>query len=324
MLFNEVRGLSQLVKPLDFLHRPSPITEEKRLCALWDLKTLHIKRDDLLSTVYGGSKTRMLEYFFGRAKMQGKNTVASMGPYVSHQMLGIGTYAKELGMDCRGILAPQPDHEEIQRYKTYYDHAGIQSFRCKNYFQIPVSYIKARWGKRNTYWIPPGGNDPYGVLALVDAAFEFAEQINSGLIPMPQDVVVPTGTCATAAGLYLGFSMLKLPIRVVAVRMVPMLWTSSKKLINTAKKGLKVLRQAGYQEKINWGELLWVNDHAYPGYGLSNDIAEEAMAEVRSYGNFRTELTYTGKSLAIFKGDLLRNRKVVFWNTYSAVDPQLL
>ena len=140
---------------------------------------------------------------------------------------------------------------------------------------------------------------------------------------MPQDVVVPTGTCATVAGLYLGFSILQLPIRVVAVRMVPMLWTNSNKLKKTALKGLKILRQAGFKEKVNWGELLWVNDHADPGYGLSNPLAEQAMEDVKQHGTFRTEITYTGKTLALFKTKTLVNRKVVFWNTYSAVDPTL-
>lgn len=320
-LFTHIKALDKFVTPLNLLQRPSAISEEKELAETWSLASLHVKRDDLLSPIYGGSKSRMIEYFLGRAKMQQKETVATMGPLVSHQMLGIGAHAKVLGMECKGVLAPQPFNEEIEKYKAYYNTAEINTIRCKHYINIPLAYFKTRWGSKNTFWVPPGGNDPYGVLALVDAVFEFAKQIEDGEIPMPQDIVIATGTCATAAGLYLGISMLKLPIRIVAVRVVPMLWTSSNKLIKTAKKGLKVLREAGFKEEIEWGELLWVNDHAAPGYGISNPAADEAMEDVRKYSNFRTEITYTGKSLAVFKTDTLKNRRVVFWNTYSAVEP---
>lgn len=320
-LFDKIKGLDQLIVPLDLIQRPSPITEGKELAKLWSLESLHIKRDDLLSPIYGGSKSRMIEYFLGKAKAQGNTSIGSMGPFVSHQMLGIGVYAKVIGMECRGVLVTQPKSEEIERYEELYASADIKTIRCNKYYHVPFAYIKTRWGKKNTFWIPPGGNDSLGVLALVDAAFEFAKQIKEGKVPMPDDIVVPTGTCATAAGLYLGFSILNLPIRIVAVRVVPMLWTSPKKLLKTAKKGLKVLNEAGFNDIVKWGELLWVNDHAEPGYGLSNKLAEAAMVDIEKKGDFRTEITYTGKTLGIFKTDTLKGRKVVFWNTYSAVDP---
>jgi D-cysteine desulfhydrase len=321
VLFDKIKGLNKLILPLDLVQRPSPISNIEKLAELWSLDSLHIKRDDLLSPIYGGSKSRMIEYFLGQAKAQGKTSVASMGPFISHQLLGIGAYAKVLGMECRGTLVTQPDNDEIERYMELYAKADIKTIRCNKYYHVPLAYIKTRWGKKNSFWVPPGGNDSLGVLALVDAAFEFAAQIKKGEVPMPQDIVVPTGTCATAAGLYLGFSMLNLPIRIVAVRVVPMLWTSSKKLLRTAKKGLKVLREAGFEDEVKWGELLWVNDHADPGYGLSNKLADAAMADVENHGDFRTETTYTGKTLGIFKNETLKGRKVVFWNTYSAVDP---
>lgn len=321
LLFEKVKGLNQLVCPLDLVNKPSPITESRELANIWSLASFHIKRDDLISPIYGGSKSRMMEYFLGKAVAQKNTSVASMGPFVSHQLLGLGVFAKTIGLECRGVVVTQPENEDVKKYKKLYNEVGIETIRCHKYYHVPWAYIRTRWKKKNTSWVPPGGNDSLGVLALVEAAFEFAKQIEEGEIPMPDDIVVPTGTCATVAGLYLGFSILNLPIRIVAVRVVPMLWTSSKKLIKTAKKGLKVLRKAGFEEEVNWGELLWVNDHAEPGYGLLNKKAEDAMADVKEKGDFRTEVAYTGKTLGIFKNETLQGRKVVFWNTYSAIDP---
>ncbi|GGH14307.1 pyridoxal-phosphate dependent enzyme [Mucilaginibacter phyllosphaerae] len=323
-LFKHMPGLSSIVQPLDILQLPSPVKEEKELAALWSLQSLHVKRDDLVCDIYGGSKARMLEYFFARAQAQKKDAVASMGPYVSHQFLGISAFAKALGYRSLGVLAPQPAHQEIDHYKEMYEQAGASTIRCKHYINIPSAYLKTRlngFPGKLPYWIPAGGNSAYGVIALVDAAFEFVRQVKEGILPMPQDIVVPTGTCATAAGLYLGFSILKFPVRLVAVRMVPMTWTSAAKLKTTAKKGLALLRKAGFKDEVQWGELLWLNDYAGPGYGEINPLASAAMGDVQQHGSFRTEITYTGKTLAVFKNPLLHSRRVVFWNTYSAINP---
>lgn len=45
------------------------------------------------------------------------------------------------------------------------------------------------------------------------------------------------------------------------------------------------------------------------------------MADVDAVGCFRTEGTYTSKALGFLASGSLRDRRVLFWTTYSAVDP---
>ncbi len=156
----------------------------------------------------------------------------------------------------------------------------------------------------------------------MEGALEVARAVRQGEIQKPDDVVVATGTCATAAGLYLGFAMARLPVRLVAVRVVPMIVSGPGKMKGMANKALKLLRQLGYTEEPQWGDLLWVNDCAAPGYSMANEQAHTAMADVRQGGDFRTDVAYTGKTLGIFRTNVLQGgRRVLFWNTLSGVDP---
>ena len=77
----------------------------------------------------------------------------------------------------------------------------------------------------------------------------------------------------------------------------------------------------GLVAPARWGEVLWVDDFAGPGYGLTNPMAEQAECDVAAHAGFRTETTYTAKTLALLASGGLWNRNVLFWNTFSALEP---
>jgi D-cysteine desulfhydrase len=316
-----VPGLDGVIRPLDLVDRPTPISAEPNLAQRWKLKHLWIKRDDLTSSVYGGSKVRNLEFFFGKARAEGAKTVATMGPLGSHQALAMAVHGALAGFKTRALLVPQTPVREVDLNKHLLPALGTTVFRSEHYYQVPFNFIRTRWGGDRTFWIPPGSKHPVGVLGVIEGALEVIESIRVGEIPCPDDIVVPTGTCATASGIFLALAMARLPVRVVAVRLVPALITGPAKMHALAEKTLALLRRAGYRDEVKWGDVLWIDDLAAPGYGLSNPPAEAAIHDVADLGHFRTELTYTGKCLGLFEMDVLAGRSVLFWNTYSAVDP---
>jgi D-cysteine desulfhydrase len=317
-----VPGLADVVRPVDLVDRPTPVSCEPALATRWGLGELWVKRDDLTSPVYGGSKVRNLEFFLGAARGQGATDIATMGPLGSHQVLATATFGAYLGLRTRALLVPQEPVREVAVNARLLPALGMELIRCEHFHQVPLGYLRVRLKRRaSTYWIPPGSKHPLGVLGVVEGTLELAAAIRNGTVPCPEDVVVPTGTCATVAGVYLGLALAGLPIRVVAVRMVPMLITGAGKLRRLAAETLTLLRRAGYRGEPRWGEVLWLDDYAAPGYSRGNPGAERAMEDVAALSDFRTELTYTGKSLALFAKGGLAGRRVVFWNTYSATDP---
>ena len=322
-----VPGLDAMYKPVDLVQRPTPLTREASLAASWQLADLWIKRDDLSSTVYGGSKVRNLEYFFGDAIAKGASSVATMGPLGSHQVLATATFGRLNGLHTRALLTPQPNVHEAGLNQRLLPALDMEFLRCERFIDVPLAFWRIRYTRhqgQRPYWIPPGSHHPIGVLGVIEGALEVAAAIKSGELPMVDDIVIPTGTCATAAGVWLGIAMAGLPIRTVPVRMVPMMITGPGKMKKLAMKTLTLLRQAGYTAEPQFGEILWVDDFAGPGYGQSNAAAEQAARDVASASessNFRTETTYIAKTLAMFRHSTLQGRRVLFWNTYSAVDP---
>src|SRR3546814_20441156 len=116
---------------------------------------------------------------------------------------------------------------------------------------------------------------------------------------MPDDVVVPTGTCATAAGVYLGFALAGLPVRVVAVRMVPMVITGPGKLRRIAAKTDRLLRRHGLTIPARWGDLLWVDAFAGPRYGIADPPAERAVQDVGPHAGFRHNRKGVGEGKSV-------------------------
>lgn len=325
-LFELAPQLYKYVSPLDLAELPTGVRDEASLAQSWGLKSLHIKCDDQTSSIYGGSKLRNLEYFLGHARSLGIPGIVTMGPYGSHQALATAVYGERLGFKTRAVLTPQPEVRESALNEKMLSRFGMEVYRCKGFLNVPAAYLRARYKKlagERPYWIPPGSAHPFGVLGVVEGALEVAASIRAGELEMPDDVVVATGTCATAAGLYLGFAIAGLPVRVVAVRVVPMFVSGERKLRKMAKQTLDILQSGGLQVSPKWGELLWIDSHAAPGYGLANPEALAVMEEVKRHGSFRTDVTYTGKTLALFRTSTLAERRVLFWNTYSARDPDL-
>ncbi len=317
-----VPGLAQRIRALDLLSGPTPIVEEAALARRWKLRSLWVKRDDLTSAAYGGSKVRNLEYFLGHAKARGVATLATMGPYGSHQALATAVHGAACGFRTRALLLPQPAAREVELNRHLLPAFGMDVRRCAHWSQAPLGYARVRWGGEPAYWIPAGSKHPIGVLGIIEGALELAAAIRNHQIPCPDDVVVPTGTCATAAGLYLGFAMARLPVRLVAVRLVPMMVTGPGKMKRLAQQTLSLLRQCGYRDPLHWGEHLWVEGYAGPGYGIGHAPSQAAARDVAAFGSFRTEITYTEKCLGLLADHKLSDRNVLFWNTYSAVDPQ--
>lgn len=323
-LFELVPAMKGRVPVVDLADLPTPVTEERALAARWSLASLHVKRDDLTSPDYGGSKVRNLEFFLGGAIAARASGVATMGPYGSHQALAMAVYARRFGLRSRALLVPQVRVRETGLNERLLPALGAHVLRCRNYLDVPLKYLRTRLerlGETRPYWIPPGSAGDLGVLALVEGAMELARAIDRGELPMPDDVVVPTGTCATAAGLFLGFSMMRLPLRLVAVRVVPKLITGPGKLRRMARGALAMLRRFGYDDPVTWGDLLWVDDLAAPGYALPNQWTTRAAENVASAADFRTDVTYTAKCLGLLARGSLRRRRVLYWNTLSAVDP---
>lgn len=258
-------GLDAFAPPLDLVTRPTPISDVPELAKKWQLASFHVKRDDLSHPAYGGCKVRTLEYILGHARHSGSTGIATLGPHGSHQAVTLAILGHMHGFQTRAVLAPRLRTPEVELNESVLPIYGMEVLHCGNFFTALAAIVRAHirpLGGQRPYWLPPGAKHPLGVLGIVEGALELAYSIQAGELPMPHDVIVPTGSAVTAAGLLLGFAMARLPVRVVAVRIIPKIVTGPRRMRRLAEKTLTLLRKHGFNAPVSWGEMLWVDDQA--------------------------------------------------------------
>jgi D-cysteine desulfhydrase len=296
---------------------PTPVTLLSDLGRELGLADLLVKRDDATSRLYGGTKVRGLEFFFGQAMARAKSSVVTVGSQGSNHAVATSVFAREVGLTARLVLFPHPDREHAQANLSRL-RALQADVRAPGWLGFPFAVIKGRRQRvagTRPLWIAPGGSTGLGVLGAVEGALEVVESVRNGTIRMPEDVVVGAGSCGTAAGLVLGFALAKAPVRVVAVRVAPRLVASRRRIINLVWQAHAILRSAGLGAGIEPGEVAFIDSEVGAGYGRPTPAAAEAVKVIGKAG-IRAETTYTGKAWAHLLRGGFPGRRVLFWNTY--------
>ena len=178
------------------------------------------------------------------------------------------------------------------------------------------------------YIIPTGGTSPLGTLGYVNAGFELHEQVTAGELPEPDWIFVPMGSGGTVAGLVLGAKLAGLRSRVAAVLVTDILPPSADKLARLAARSLALLRQQTSEVPavaLAAGDFTVIKGYVGPSYGAPTDAARAARDQMEALEGIHLETTYTAKCLAgmmdAVRTPAYRNCTVLFWNTYSSIDP---
>jgi len=321
-----------------WLHRPLPFVPlAKRSTAVERLSGLSaelgaelwIKRDDQSSPRYGGNKVRKLELLLGRALARGRRRVVTAGALGTHHGLATAAFGEQLGLETELLLWPQPltDHVRSNLRAGLAFGARVQLLRHPVLLPIALASILARGRREHAPFelIPPGGSDGLGTLGYVDAGLELAEQVERGLLPAPDYIWLPAGTCGTAAGLALGLCLGGLEdVQVMAVQVVEGIITNRFTLGAVARGGVRMLRRHGPRmNRTKPSNLRLVGGQLGAGYGHPCDEAQRWLGAIADCDQIQLEPTYTAKALAGMVASLgagLGRRRHLFWNTVSSVD----
>lgn len=287
---------------------------------------LFIKRDDLSSAVYGGNKVRKLEYFLAAAELGGAGVLCTLGGIGSNHALATALHGRSLGFAVDLVLYPQPSNDFVVR------NLGAMLASRANLFHAPGhgrAFLTAyRLGRRRREagrvptFIMVGGSSRLGCIGHVNAAFELATQIAAGILPEPDTLFIPLGTCGTAAGLIVGLRLAGLQTRVVAVRVADPIAANPVVLRFMAQDVADFLHESDGsipRLRIGQGDFDFVADQYGAGYGVATAACEGALAWARPHVDLDT--TYSAKALAAClrscrEGDA--GGTVLFWNSYNS------
>lgn len=307
---------------------PTPLEQMTGMKAAIGLD-MWVKRDDASGALYGGNKTRKLEFLFGDAKAQNKREVWTVGAIGSHHVLATCLWARHLGLECSALHFPQPiTSHVIKNMKALSTtHPNLTLIGHKT--GLPAAMFKVKLKEwlstgENIYYIPGGGSSPMGAIGYVNAAFELVRQFEELGEPLPEIIVVAAGTAGTYAGILLGLRWLGLSTRVVGVRVVERFICNKPMVVHLANQTADLLRSYGATDVpvISITDVELDHKQLGAGYGLQTPQGLTAIELARETHDLTLEPTYTAKAF----GAIIANQKkwagkrVLYWHTLNGSD----
>ncbi len=320
--------LAQLKQALDRLPRiplveqPTPV---RKLARGFPGLEVWLKDDSHSHPIYGGNKPRKLEYLLARIKNK-KQSVVTFGFESSNHALASVYHCSQHGIPChlvlvRGPAGLAPSDEILKEKKLKLMQKIAASIETVDSYTKAARVGTKKWllGLGKIRLIPPGGSNALGTLGYVRAALELAEQIERGELPMPKVIFVPLGTAGTAVGLAIGLAAVGLPIKVIAVKVVPGKINELPRLRWLARQVGKLVRELP-RESLMLLNLIVEGSELGAGYGIPTKDGLRAVERWAKDESVTLEPTYTGKAAAVlerYAGDGENLMPMLFWLTYS-------
>jgi D-cysteine desulfhydrase len=291
-------ALRRDVTPVEHLRAVSP--------RLW------IKRDDLTANPVGGNKVRALEFLLGG--LAPGDRLVTAGSWGSTHALSAAVYGERLGARVTLGAWPQEMNDVAASVSTRLDELSDRK-RFSNVVLVAAWLAWRTW--RGDRVIPAGGTSPLGMLGHVNAAFELAEQIRTGVLPVPRRVVVPLGTGGTVAGLSLGFALAGVRTEIIGARVVPRIIGRSSRVRQLVRAGARLLGKVAGTTIAERGVDVSISDTVYGGaYGRPLAAAAAAERRVASQ-SFRVDPTYSAKAL-VAALESAETADTLFWLTFDS------
>lgn len=307
---------------------PTPIEEMPNLASALQVPHLYVKRDDNTGLAFGGNKARQLEYYMGEAIELGADTVLITGAIQSNYTRMTAAAACRLGLKCHIQLEERvPDVDDLYQKSgnvllerlmgadIHFYPDGEDEKGADLHLEHIAEDLRNKGAKPYVIHLGPG-YPPLGALGYIDAATEFINQIKEKRLKI-DEIVIPSGSGQTHAGLLFGLRTLGHPVRITGN-------------CHRRDKDQQKKRITGILEDI--AELLFMPNPTTeedvvlfdgvmaPGYGQLNDATLEAIFLAAQNEALFCDPVYSGKALAgtialIRQGHIKRDAGILFWHT---------
>lgn len=332
-LFNAYPDLATTLPHLSLGNFPTPVQKLEKLGAFLGADNLWIKRDDLSGKRFGGNKIRKLEFLLADAVEKGYKGILTRGFAGSNHVCATADLCNQCNLDCVCILGPQRNTSYLQRNLKLDYYWGAEQHYFVDYTNKPLRDVEIKrldddyFAKNGShlYQITAGGSDVIGTVGFVNAAFELKEQITAGLMPEPDYIYLPMGSCGTAAGLVLGLRAAGLNSIVVPVCVEeeenPTHLSVLLDLVRSVNARLNQADASFPLVAVTQKELPVTFDFVGVGYAAIPDADREAVKLLWELEGIKIDGTYAGKALAgligqVRRSSVLKDKVILFWDTF--------
>jgi D-cysteine desulfhydrase len=329
VLFDVFPELSKVVPWTPLAHVPTAVEPCSAIAEWLGRGGVYMKRDDLISPLYGGNKVRRYEFVLADAMAQGAKHIVTAGGLASTQVMATALFGRALGLGVTSVLFDQPVTTFAQAQIRRYVQAGAQLVYGGGYLRTAYETAMAMRRSPGSYLILPGAANALANLGYIDAMLELGRQVEQGITPKPDVIMLPTGSSGTLAALALGAAYLGWDTEILGVRI------TSSMVCNRASVGFVIRNTDRFMGRHvrSWGRR-WskVNFTLYGGalgrgYGARTPEATVGIEQLRVLTGSPGEVTYSGKALAALHAlcntKTYASKSILLWNTLSSVHPEL-
>lgn len=286
-----------------------------------------MKRDDLISPLYGGNKVRRYEFVLADAKAKGKRRILTVGGLASTQAMATAIFGRELGFDVTIVLFDQPVTRFALDSVKGFVAEGAEIVYGGGY--VSTAYRAWRSKTDDAYFIMPGAAGALANLGYIDGMLELAQQVERGEAPRPDVIVLPTGSSGTLAAIALGAAHLGWDTEIVGVRITAAYACNRLTVAGVVRNTDLSLAKREPRWKPMRSKARWrlYGDALGEGYGYPTPAALEGAAQVERLIGASGEVTYSGKALAglraVARDPRYRDKNILLWNTLSTARPSI-
>jgi D-cysteine desulfhydrase len=303
----------------------TPLEPMPRLSKALGGPQIWIKRDDQLGLAGGGNKTRKLEYVMAAALAEGAKAVMTVGAVQSnHCRLTLGA-AKREGLAChlvieervKGSYSPQASGNNMLFHLLGVERIFVSPFGG----DIKAAIGKARETVRREtgvepYFIPGGASNCLGASGYAAAVLELLGQCAAERLSF-DNLVVASGSGGTHGGLLAGKALFGFPGTILGVSTRHPTAVQKAHIESLARETL-VFLESKAAIPAEWVHV--ADDWVGPGYSIPDERTIEAIRLFANEEGILLDPVYTGKTAAgligmIRRGDLPKDKKVLFWHT---------
>lgn len=289
-------------------HAPTPLEAMPNLGAGFHEVSLFVKRDDCTGLAFGGNKVRQLEFYLGEARSVGADTVLITGAVQSNFVRLAAAAARKLGMDCHIQL-----EERVPRTDALYHTSGnvlldrilgatIHSYSKGEDEQGADRRLREIAGELRSrgsrpYIIPLApGHKPLGALGYVVAAQEILKQLEDPHLSL-DEIVVPSGSGHTHAGLLFGLRALGCKVRVTGVCVRRAADAQKQRIQSRCHEIAELL---GVTSSVGDDDIHLMDKFLQPGYGRLNQATVRAIELAARTEGLILDPVYSGRAMAGF------------------------
>jgi len=314
---------------------PTPLHRLNKISERYDVE-IWIKRDDLTGpSIFGGNKTRKLEFLLGEARQDNRDYIITYGATQSNHAMQTSIACRKLGLNAvLFLMAVVPPDEKWPRGNLLLDRVmgaevhiepcppgGAEEAKARSHDSALARIRELEEEGHLCYNIPTGGASATGTLGYIEALLEIGRQVKQeAALPGFDYLYHATGSGGTLAGLLAGKELLQLDFELVPVDVGLVHPGFKEEVAALAEQALALL---GKESSVAPDSFTIEDRFAGPGYEIPSPESSAALKNLARAEGILVGPVYTAKALsAMFahleSGRIKKGSRVLFWHTGGA------